>query len=215
LYHAFVDLEIDGSRPESRSAISCFMLGLEPPGNVARDLALFRRSLFSMLGDASCLALPEVVPLSFAFPPIAPAHRSRIELARALPDLWDGIEGPFASEEIVISRGLCYLNMRGPLEMLAERTTDFFKRFDLAPCADAVLEPGNGFFLCRSPQLNSSPADFAASPHLAFLDCSLVLLRLRYSADPFAAAAWRELARAKRHTGPSSVPSRRTPRRAN
>ena len=76
--------------------------------------------------------------------------------------------------------------------MLAGRTPDFFKSFDLAPCADAVLEPGNGFFLCRSPQPNSSPADLPAPPRLAFLDCSLVLLRLRYGADPFAAAAWRE-----------------------
>jgi hypothetical protein len=49
-------------------------------------------------------------------------------------------------------------------------------------------------------------------PYPAFRDCALVLLDLRFGPEPFAAATWRELARAKRRTGASSVPSRRIPR---
>ena len=42
------------------------MIALEPPGNVARDLALFRRGLFAGLGEGSALAFPETIPLAFA-----------------------------------------------------------------------------------------------------------------------------------------------------
>jgi hypothetical protein len=42
------------------------MIALEPPGNVARDLALYRRELFARLGEGSALAFPEIVPQAFA-----------------------------------------------------------------------------------------------------------------------------------------------------
>jgi hypothetical protein len=48
--------------------IALIALALEPPGNIAGDLALYRRRLFSRLGEASALALPETALLVAARP---------------------------------------------------------------------------------------------------------------------------------------------------
>jgi len=171
------------------------MIALEPPGNVARDLALFRRGLFAGLGEGSALAFPETIPLAFAAP------GDGIE-PRALDACWDGIDGSFSSSGLVVSRGLLYLAIGGPLAPLRARAADAFRA--RAPSyADPPLEAGLGVFLCKpaDPPLALALAERIGPPRASFRDCALVLLKLRLGADPFAALVWREFARSKRRTG--------------
>jgi hypothetical protein len=188
------------------------MLALEPPGNVARDLASYKRSLFADLGAASGLALPEVAALAFARPDGSAIPRTRAAAALALEEAWQGVKGAFSSGGTVLSSGLFYLELRGPMEVLASRAETALAKLGLAACADPPLESARGFFLCSSATPDIPGVAIAPPPVLAFRDCSLVLMRLRFGPDPFAAATWRELARSKRRTGPSLVPSRRRSR---
>jgi len=210
LYHAFVHLQIGGR--DSTAHRACLMLALEPPGNVARELSLFRRSLFAKLGDASSRAFPEVAPLAFAVPRMDAPHRSRTAFAHALEELWTGMEGAFASSGFTASRNLFYLNLRGPTNMLSSRGEAALEKLGLAAAAGPPLEAGKGFFLCRFPEPESTAAALGEAPVVGFRDCSLVLLSFRFGPDPFSSMTWRELARAKRRTGPSPGPSLRKPR---
>jgi hypothetical protein len=180
LYHESVQLQL---------------IALEPPGNVARDLALFRRKLFARLGDGSALAFPEVLPLAFASEagPVSPSR---------LVECWEGVEESFSSAEPLISKGLLYLAMSGPIEKLSSRGAEALGRRGV-PVEKPPFEAGIGFFLCRpaNPEIASRTAMLLGPPRADFRDCSLVLLGLRLGADPFSAATWRELGRARRHTG--------------
>ncbi len=175
------------------------MIALLPPGNVARDLAMFRRELFSLLGEASALAFPEMVPLAFASSP------GRLAI-RDLAGCWKGIGGSFSSAAPVVSRGLLYLALVGPLEELCSRAAGALRARGLAPWAEPPLEAGMGVFLCRpaDPGLALSVAERIPPPRAAFGDCSLALLALRFGPSrdhvpgAFVALRWRELARAGR-----------------
>jgi hypothetical protein len=176
------------------------LVAIEPPGNVARDIALYRRRLFSALGEGSALAFPDILPLAFASP--------GTKLSRAgLEGCWQGVDGRLAATGPLLSGGLLYLSVEGPLRSLSSRVEALLDaqsgRQDRA--APAPLEAGIGFFLCRSaePEVALREALSLEPPGLSFLDCALVVLRLRYGPDPFMAQTWRELARAKRRTGPS------------
>jgi hypothetical protein len=176
------------------------MIALEPPGNVAREIALFRRALFARLGEASALAFPELIPLAFAGHPDGPASRSRTR--RLLEECWFGIEGAFGGDGALISGGSLYLSMGGPMGALRAAAAAMPARG--APLdIKAPLEVGLGFFLCRpaDTELALAEATRIGLPRVGFLDCSLVILGLRLGPDPYAAAAWRELARARRRTG--------------
>lgn len=176
------------------------MIALEPPGNVARDLALFRRELFARLGEPSALAFPEIVPLAFASPAAGPA-------ARELGGCWKGIGGSFSSGAPVLSGGLLYLALSGPFEELGARARALVGQ-ERAPVAEPPLATGIGVFLCRpvDPARALAEAESATPPRVSFGDCSLALFGLRFgaasgrSAGPFAALRWRELARAGRHS---------------
>jgi len=185
-----------------------FMLALSPPGNVARDLSLYRASLFSRFADASSRFMPEVVPLAFARRPrdAAPSDFSRAELDLA----WEGISGGFSAGLPVDSRGFLYLGLRGPLEELSRRGEGVLQGLGLVIADDAPLAPGLGFPLCASS--SAAGGLCAPPPALSFRDCALVVARVRFGSTAFSAAAWRELARARRPTGPSQTPSRRLAR---
>jgi hypothetical protein len=172
------------------------MIALEPPGNVARDLALYRRELFARLGEGSALAFPEIVPLAFA------SDAGRLS-ALALADCWKGIEGSFRATEPQISRGILYLAMEGPLSALSSRAFEASLAMGKHFSIESPLETGIGIFLCRpaDPSLALAEAARIGPPRAGFRDCSLILLGLRLGAEPFAAATWRVLARAKRRTG--------------
>ena len=65
---------------ETRGAL--YALVLEPPGNEARELSLYRRRIFSALGDASALAFPDAAPLAFGLR-LRSAEGPKAGLARA------------------------------------------------------------------------------------------------------------------------------------
>jgi hypothetical protein len=181
LYHKTVQMQI---------------IALEPPGNVARDLALFRRALFAALGEGSALAFPEIVPLAFAS---RPPRQRRGSLAAC----WDGVEGRFSSSGLFLARGGLYLGMSGPLPLLSSRASGCLGEAQGELGSSWPLEAGVGFFLCRpsEPELALAAAARIGAPRADFLDCSLSRSCLRFGTDPFSAMTWRELGRAKRRTG--------------
>ncbi len=181
---------------------SALLIALEPPGNIARDIALFRRQLFGRLGEASALAFPEIVPLAFALPLARRLSTGELE------SCWDGLSGAFDSSGVIDSRGLIYLSLDGPLDELRRRATEAFRSAGLQPWNDAPLETGVGFFVCRcaDPALGREESARIGVPRAGFRDCSLVYFGLRFArgpapgfeARPFSALSWREFARAKR-----------------
>ncbi len=178
------------------------MIALEPPGNIARDLALFRRQLFARLGEASALAFPEIVPLAFASSASSRPGRQELE------SCWAGLDSSFSTASAIESRGLLYLAVNGPLEELSSRANEAFRAARLEAPIPAPLETGIGVFLCRSsdPPRALQEVELIGVPRANFRDCSLVLFGLRYGrgpgeehvSSPFDALAWRELARARR-----------------
>jgi len=194
-----VQKQIEGGVREPGTEGSGLVIALLPPGNVARDLALFRRGLFSRLGEASALAFPEMVPLAFASP------GGRLA-TRELEGCWKGIGGSFSSAAPVVSGGLLYLALGGPLEELCSRAAQALRAGGLAPLTAPPLETGVGVFLCRpaDPSMALSVAEGMPPPRAAFGDCSLALLALRIGPErdripgAFVSLRWRELARARR-----------------
>jgi hypothetical protein len=122
LYHILVPLQI---REEEHP----LLLGLEPPGNLARDLALYRRSLFSRFGaargDASAFAFPELSALAFLDPgPASPRPLKVPALRGALESCWDGIEGSFTSSGLFVEDNSLFLGIEGQWEKLHARSIE-------------------------------------------------------------------------------------------
>lgn len=182
------------------------MIGLEPPGNVAKDLAEYRRRLFRDLGEGSALALPEVAPLAFFE---AHGRPSRERIGACLGSLWSGSSGSFATEGVAQLGGLFYLRLRGPLRGLSEASAAAFGEMGMLEYSSPPFEPGLGFFLFGPGVPEANPSSLPLPPELSFKDCSLVAMGLRWKGDPLLALTWRELSRSKRRTGPSPLPSRR------
>jgi hypothetical protein len=199
------------------------MLALAPPGNLARDLALFRRRIFSVLGEASALAYPEIVPLAFAGrrgrePAGGPPDRSRVpgprgratavRAAGTIGSAWTGVEGSFELGGLGIRGDCLYLELSGPLEALGKAAEAALGRLGIPALASAPLAAAFGFFLCRFPppglagEEALSRIEALGPPRGRFLDCSLVLYRITRGAAPFAAVAWSEEARTRRLSGP-------------
>ena len=204
-----MELHIDDSGERRPGAV--LMLALEPPGNIARDLALFRRGLFARLGEGSALALPEIAPLALA--PLSGRRAPRWPSASTLGSCWRGIEGVFSAGGLRLCDGSLFLVVEGPMETLSLRAA---KALDEGrpPMEEhgAILEGlprgGVGIFLCHPSDQGRALAEaqVLGPPRLDFGDCSLVLLGLSLGRTPFGALSWRELARARRRTGPRRRP---------
>jgi len=183
------------------------LLALEPPGNIARDLALYRRRLFAGTGESSALALPEVAPLAAA--PLKGRTGSRWPGQSELAQCWRGIEGNFAMTGPGVDGGSLYLALRGPIESLALRARETLGRGEGAQAEaqdwlDSLLPCGRGFYLCSltDPVAAQDRAQALDPPLGEFGDCSLLLLGISLVGKGLRALAWRELGRAKRRTGP-------------
>jgi hypothetical protein len=194
------------------------MLGLEPPGNIARDLALYRRGLFARFGaprlDASAFAFPELSAMAFL--DAKPGAVKGPALAHGLRECWTGIGGSFSATSLFAEADFLYLGIEGPWDELRARSLEVCAALGLEATKKPPYAIARGFFLCRDP--HAAQGELPSPPKLSFRDCSLVALRLSYRAgagsgsDPFAAATWRERARSRRRTGASEEPSRRRPR---
>ena len=101
----------------------------------------------------------------------------------------------------LVRGGALYLPLSGQLELLSRAATGILARLRLE-AAEAPVEVGLGFFLCR-PRRPDQALDTALAldpPALGFGFGRLTLYRLALGDDPFAAASWRELASAPRPT---------------
>jgi hypothetical protein len=188
LYHAPVALKTE------RKGSKLYMAALEPPGNIAAEVARYRR-LFFAPGGGSARAFPELLPLAFAR---GVATRRRIGPRAAggiLGEAWPGIEGSFRSGSVFMEGGLAYLGVEGPLAELVAALGPILPRLGLEACA-GPLALGAGFFLYRP--LSAGEAIDAAPPSLSFAVCRLCLFKLELDEDPLAAMAWTELAAALR-----------------
>jgi hypothetical protein len=180
-------------------------IALEPPGNIARDISIYRRTLFKSSGEPSALAFPDLAFLSWNLPPegTLTSRRSPGALGSALASCWIGVGGPFAEAGLAIAGGSLFLRLAGPLRLLTERAAAAAAGLGLSPAAAPPFEPGRGFFLRRTPgESGSEDLPIALEPPpFSFLDCSLALIRFDLGTDPFRAASWKVLARSRRRTG--------------
>jgi hypothetical protein len=191
------------------------MLGLEPPGNMARELALYRRGLFAALGaarlDASAFAFPELSAIAFLN--AKPRAVKGSALARGLGGCWAGIKGSFSATRVFVEADSLYLGIEGPWNELRARALEACASLGLEEARESPYAIARGFFLCRDPK--AAPDELPTPPKLSFQDCSLVALRLCYrlgagsGSDSLAAATWSERARSRRRTGASEEPSQR------
>jgi hypothetical protein len=178
---------------------------LAPPGNIARELSLYRRLFFSAIGEATARAFPEIVFLSWSLSPDerTASPRSPGRLRALLASCWLGVEGAFLSTAPVCRRDLAYLGLSGPVDALVGKATHAASSLGLRPDPAPPLDPGIGFFLFRGPDPRDAidRAGPVETPRISFLDCSLELLSLEADEDPFRAASWTTLARSRRSTG--------------
>jgi len=200
-----------------------YMAVLVPPGNVAREIALYRQRLFFAFGDPSARAFPEAIPLAFArrrdpsepspaAPEGAPAGGGFRARAKALlASAWSGIEGDFRAEGLLVESGSLYLSIAGPLEAIARGIEPRLPAIGLIAGGDPAASPDRtypaplvGFLLCRPPRPEAALATALAlgPPRLRFEACCLSLYRLHAGDDPFAALSWTELAAAARPRRP-------------
>ena len=187
--------------------LAFLLLALEPPGNIARDLALYRRRLFAATGESSALALPEVAPLAVAT--LAGRSKPSWPAPTELAGCWRGIEGSFSTDGFCVEGGSLCLTLRGPMENLALRASETLGRgegqqAEAQGWIESLLPCGRGIFLCaaKDPLAAQSRAQELGPPRAEFGDCSLVLLGLSLAGRGLRALSWRELGRAKRRTGP-------------
>lgn len=181
-------------------------LCLEPPGNIARELSLYRRSLFHESAESSSLAFPDLVLLAWARTSLGkPASLgSPVILRNVLSATWEGIEGPFSSTSIQ-SWGAClFLGLAGPVSALCRAACSAIERLGLEHEQTPPFQAGLGFFIMRREHglLRPELPALSAPPRLSFLDCHIALLRFDIGADPFSAARWEYRARVRRRTGP-------------
>jgi hypothetical protein len=199
LYHVAVALQ-----HERRSARR-LTIALEPPGNVARDLSLYRRTLFKAYGEPSARAFPDLAFLSWSLSAGGElaSRRSPGLLGSALDSCWSGVDGPFAATCIVANGDSFLLGLGGKLSELAANATAAAGRLGLEPDDRPPIEPGLGFFLLKPEGVRGSAEPLLAGEPLrfSFLDCSLALLRFDLGPDPFTGASWRVVARSRRRTG--------------
>lgn len=190
---------------------SLFALALEAPGNLSRDLALYKRQLFvrfgAARGDASALSCPEISVLA-----VGSGRLRRKYLERDLAGCWKDIEGEFSSTDCFIEAGMLYLGIEGPWESLAKAATELLND-RLGDCDEAAviqavqLFPRKGFFLCAFDQ--AVLADLPEPPRLRFRDAGLIALSFSFGPETLQSASWRIIGRAKRRTGSSRTPSQR------
>lgn len=206
-----------------------FMIAVDPPGNAAREISLYRRRLFEALGEPSARAFPDSLPLAFAPPrhrrataasdsdraanasetTAAGAKRVRSSAA-ALSRIWAGIEGSFDAAAPFEHDGLLYLGVSGPIAKVRDSAYSAFQAlgFDAFGLSEEKpLRAGIGFFLCKASRMQEAldAALRLAPSDLHFDVCSIALYRLDMGDAPFEAMVWHEQARALRpgaHTRP-------------
>jgi hypothetical protein len=200
LYHVAVGLQ------HERASARRLAIALEPPSSVSRDLSLYRRGLFSALGEATALSFPDLSFLTWDLTAegSSASLRSPGKLRLALDSCWRDVRGRFASAGIAARGNSVYLRLEGPLEAAVRNAAAASEALGLVRDPEPPLELGLGFFLLKSahPEEDLARASAVNLPRFSFADCSIALLRLGLGEDPFRAASWSARARSRRRTGP-------------
>ncbi len=181
-------------------------LCLEPPGNIGRDLSLFRRELFHASSEASALAFPDLAVLAWGRKPPGRSASlgSPLALKKALAACREGIVGAFSASAPRAFGDCLFLGLEGPLPDLCAAARSALRDLGLDFDEEPPFPPGLGFFLAKAESIASDAGfiDRIEAPSLSFLDCHLVLVRFETGPEPFAAARWSQLCRLRRRTGP-------------
>ena len=172
------------------------LLCLSPPGNVRRELALYRRRLFASGWAASCFALPELAVLGgIGRPPPA--------LGKILASALAGLEGDFRSSSPAIlgpsgARSLC-LPLGPCLMALEERLGRAFESAGAPAPGEISPFPRAGIFLASPPEVPGAPLpDIPPSPSLSFHSAAIILLEISPPPPGLEALVWSELLRVHR-----------------
>lgn len=152
-------------------------LCLIPPGNVARELALYRRELFRRHGIASALEGPEMAVLALG----EAGFGDRAGIGEALRKAWVDLEGSFRTGGMVPCPGGFCLSLGGAFPDLVGRMEGL-----LPPLARSTLfDAGKGFFICGDRELGAEATERALHenppPPLSFHAAEIVLFRLSLS----------------------------------
>lgn len=189
MYHAAMALR---TSPECQG-----FLCLAPPGNVQRDLAVYRRALFAAGWGSSAFALPELAILGrLDFQP---------GLRKALASCLAGLEGDFAGASPEAGprwdngkgEGL-YLPLGQTLETLLQRL-----KGGLGQAGDLGQGPcglgSRGIFLALIPdRAAGDPFPIPPAPRLSFHSADLVLLEVSGGSPDLDSLAWAERLRVHR-----------------
>ena len=187
LYHASVPLQTTIT-PES-----LYMASIDPPGNVAGEIARYRRRFFAELGEPSARAFPEAATLLFARRRgrlSSPAGKEglplppRRERDRLLAKAVSGIEGDFATGRLLIVGALYFHELEGPVEELALALSDLLPSCGLEESSGPIPARA-GFFIGRRAE--GARSFIIDPPDLTFGPCRLVLYKLSLGKDPFGA----------------------------
>lgn len=148
---------------------------LFPPGNEARDLALFRRALFRAGGPPSLCALPECLILAQGLWPEGAIRKEWLREMRAeMAAAWREAVGPFRTAGLSMETGRLVLRVEGPLDVLRTRLSGL-----LPPSPSPILPQAKGFLILQMPAGTDPPGEGKdpAVPRLTFYAADLALLR--------------------------------------
>jgi hypothetical protein len=163
------------------------LLCLAAPGNVGRELALYRRALFAAGWGPSCFALPELAVLGR----LGPGQTGGLK--KILASSLRGLEGDFAPASPVLQgRGL-YLPLGPCLPSLAQ---SLLKDLSLEP-----QEPfeGQGIFLGLAPDgVLEGPSPILPPAISGFHSAALILLDISPPSEGLRGLSWSEALRVHR-----------------
>jgi len=155
-----------------------------PPGPQRREANLAAASFFSLTGDPSGLAIPDLIVLGSGF--------AKIDAGTRLKELWEAVEGGFSCRGIQRRDSGYYLSVQGPLALLASRSESLFEETMSFP-----IEAAQGFFLGgRTFEADYRKQDLDAAFDRAFSwrACSLAILDVEGDFEALLRLSWRERA---------------------
>ena len=181
---------------------------LVPPGNVAREIAAFKRRLFAVTGEARALAVPDMAILVAApWNPGLGSRDGRLRMKAAFESAWSCMEGRFRLMEAAIASGWLVLALENLPPAMIQRL------FPALGVPSPIFEspfpalPSFPLYPPRDEATDLAAAAGAGPPGLAFRTARLALLRFRLAEtdDGLSALSWTGITAVRRRTGPKTT----------